>query len=135
MSTRTTTARRRAYNRWYLMILRCTDPTDKGWPWYGGRGITVCDEWLNSFDAYYAAVGDAPAGMSLDRVDNDGNYEPRNVRWATRSEQSLNRRPRSHCPGGHEYTPENTATHGGKRRCRACHRAHQANYLARKAAS
>jgi len=73
---------------------RCLNPANPNWKNYGGRGIRVCDEWLASFDAFYAYVGDPPEGMSLDRIDNDGNYEPGNVRWATMEQQLANRRPR-----------------------------------------
>lgn len=79
------------YRRWSSMIARCTNPRDASWTDYGGRGITVCDRWL-SFAAFVADMGDCPSGMSLDRVDNNGNYESANCRWATPSEQGLNRR-------------------------------------------
>lgn len=77
------------YTRWYNMVARCTKPHHPMWPHYGGRGITVCDEWLNphAFYAYLDEVlGPCPADHSLDRIDNDGGYEPGNVRWASRSQ-------------------------------------------------
>jgi hypothetical protein len=75
------------------MIQRCTNPNEAGYKNYGGRGIRVCDAWLSSFEAFYAHVGPKLSPkLSLDRIDNDGNYEPGNVRWATRSEQRMNRR-------------------------------------------
>jgi hypothetical protein len=65
-----------------------------GWKDYGGRGISMCSEWSDSFDSFLAHVGPRPSDRhSLDRIDNDGNYEPGNVRWATRKEQQANRRP------------------------------------------
>ena len=71
---------------------RCTRTNRPDWKWYGGRGITVCAEWLASFDAFYAEMGPRPDGHSLDRIDNDGNYEPGNCRWATQLEQVHNSR-------------------------------------------
>ena len=79
------------YDTWRGIIRRCTNPSDAYWHRYGGRGITVHPEWLESFDAFIADVGRRPAaGMSIDRIDNDGNYEPGNVRWATPTQQVEN---------------------------------------------
>lgn len=81
------------YNAWVHMIQRCTNPNNKQWLNYGGRGIRVCDLWRLSYRAFYEHVGSRPSPLhSLDRIDNDGNYEPGNVRWATAQEQGLNRR-------------------------------------------
>ncbi len=120
----------KAMVRWRCMVRRCTNPADRKWSNYGGRGITVCDRWLHSFDEFYADVGDPPSpGLSIDRIDNDGNYEPGNVRWATAKEQAWNQRNpaglRSHCPQGHPYDDENTYRLPGKtsRGCRTCSRA------------
>jgi hypothetical protein len=81
------------YNTWAGMHSRCENPKEAGYKNYGGRGITVCERW-RSFENFYADVGDRPSPKhSIDRINNDGNYEPGNVRWATRTEQNRNRRP------------------------------------------
>ncbi len=83
--------RSRAYLSWSDMIQRCTNPHNKRWADYGGRGIKVCDRWLSSAQ-FCLDMGERPLGMSLDRRDNDGNYEPSNCYWATREQQQNNRR-------------------------------------------
>lgn len=75
------------------MLQRCFNPHHDKYPYYGGRGITVCEDWL-SFENFLADMLDPPDGLSIDRIDNDGNYERGNCRWATLSAQAANRRPR-----------------------------------------
>lgn len=74
------------------MIERCTNPRASDFPSYGGRGIAVCDRWRHDFSAFLADLGERPAGMSLDRIDVNGNYETGNVRWATTEGQARNTR-------------------------------------------
>ncbi len=81
------------YDAWRSMKKRCLNPSYVQWKDYGGRGITICQEWIDSFDAFLSDVGPKPEPhLSLDRIDNNGNYEASNVRWADRTTQSRNRR-------------------------------------------
>lgn len=74
------------------MIQRCEDPEHGSYKYYGARGISVCARWRENFKAFLEDMGDKPKGKTLDRIDNDGNYESDNCRWATFTEQSNNKR-------------------------------------------
>ena len=94
------------YKIWNGMIQRCTSPNTTGYSDYGGRGITVCDRWLNSFEAFYEDMGPRPSlDYSIERRENDGNYEKNNCYWATREEQQNNTRVNVfHVYRGNQYT-------------------------------
>ena len=77
---------------WYGIIQRCYNPNSKAFRIYGGRGIQMCPEWRHSFETFLKDVGPRPSPLhSIDRIDNDGDYEPGNVRWTTRREQNRNK--------------------------------------------
>lgn len=83
----------KTYRAWSAMKTRCLNVNGQDYPQYGARGIKICDRWKDSFMNFLEDMGEAPPDRSIDRINNDGNYEPGNCRWATLSEQNLNRRP------------------------------------------
>lgn len=144
------------YRVWAGMMSRCRDRGNTSYERYGGRGIAVCARWQgrDGFRNFLADMGSRPPGKTLDRIDNDGNYEPGNCRWSTPAEQRANQRQRgplseearanigaavrnrpraTHCKRGHAFTDANTyVTKAGTRRCRACQEMHRQAYKARK---
>lgn len=83
------------YNSWHGMFERCTNPNNEYFKDYGNRNITICERWKNSFEAFLEDMGPRPSiEYSLERIDNDGNYEPINCKWGTKTEQSRNQRIR-----------------------------------------
>jgi hypothetical protein len=112
------------YSTWSGMRSRCNDSNSARFPLYGARGIRVSERW-DDFTTFIADVGPKPSlRHSLDRIDNEGDYEPSNVRWATPHEQRVNQRPvlpKSHCRRGHLKSGENLYLHSdGTRECRTC---------------
>lgn len=80
------------YRSWATMKNRCLNPNTPRYKDYGGRGIKVCDAWINSFVSFYQDMGERPPGMTLDRINTNGNYEPSNCRWASNQLQARNKR-------------------------------------------
>ncbi len=100
------------FTTWSSMLRRCYDQNMPKFHLWGGRSITVCDRWRNSFENFLADMGKRPGPkLSLDRIDNDGNYEPGNCRWATWSQQLKNRR---------KYTRRYTGKRATLRPCGGC---------------
>lgn len=92
------------YRSWMQMAQRCANQKNPAFSRYGGRGIRVCDRWA-SFDNFIADMGPRPAGTSIDRIDNDGGYEPGNCRWATTTEQARNQKKTRRLTLGDETLP------------------------------
>lgn len=91
-NSQTANPRKREYNSWISAKRRCLDSTDKDFPRYGAVGVSFHSAWAESFSAFYDHIGPRPDGCTLDRIDGTRGYEPGNVRWATPTEQAINRK-------------------------------------------
>lgn len=96
----------RTYRKWDSMIARCYRPSHPAFKWYGGSGVTVCDRWRKSYDAFLEDMGEAPPGLWLDRIDNSIGYQPGNCRWVTPKESANNRKQRGRVPGSLRFRCE-----------------------------
>jgi len=94
------------YSLWTSMKARCANKNDKDYARYGGRGIKVCERWQKSFDDFMKDMGPRGKGLTLDRLNNDGNYEPKNCEWVDRATQAKNRGTTKHLAKTHEFDAE-----------------------------
>lgn len=113
------------YNRWHCMRQRCLYKSSTSYKYYGGRGITVCERWLD-FKNFVSDMGLPPTKKhTIDRIDNTKGYEKDNCRWVTMAQQNRNKRNSGLCKNGHLLTKENSIqTQNGKgpaRRCKKCY--------------
>lgn len=112
----------RTYAAWLNMRMRCGNANRRDWKHYGGRGITVCARW-NLFENFLQDMGEVPEGLTLDRINVNGNYEPGNCRWVSWIIQQQNKRRVTHCGQGHLLSPDNCFVRkNGSRACKICHK-------------
>jgi len=102
------------YKSWCQMIDRCVNPNHHAYKRYGGRGIAVCQEWRDSFESFFKDMGVRPDGKSIDRVDNNKGYSPDNCRWATPTEQQMNKDVKGYCYRPKTKKFESSITINGK---------------------